>query len=390
MNKEEINLNKDEFNSINIFLNEIFKNKNQFIFKKLVNLPIKDIKYFSVNSIIFSLIYKNGNNFKFYLFDEFKKYYLNYDFSINEEDILKYKKLKIEGLNNKNKIEEIIEKENINLCDINLNINQSKYYIKSFKEVKSIYCEDEIEKNNCFELIKDIIIINGFPNLKYLNLTIGYINESPYEENNYHFYFYLSKLIKNAENLKSLILKLHPNNFIQNIPFYFSLIENLKKLRIVKIIENCKEQRYFNYDNLLNNFPKLKERIYCFEEFKIGNQNNYIEYIYNIKKRGIQSLLKCKEYQLSEEKMKEYFKIHINNKRIKSNLQYNFPRKGEYKIKIEIKKLLNNMSDMFSDCSSLTSLNLSNFNTNNVEDMNHMFYHIPESCKIIHDDKKKI
>ena len=31
---------------------------------------------------------------------------------------------------------------------------------------------------------------------------------------------------------KSLILKLHPNNFIQNIPFYFSLIENLKKLRI--------------------------------------------------------------------------------------------------------------------------------------------------------------
>jgi surface protein len=101
-------------------------------------------------------------------------------------------------------------------------------------------------------------------------------------------------------------------------------------------------------------------------------------------------ILKYKEYQLSEEKMKEYFKIHINNKRIKSNLQYNFPRKGEYKIKIEIKKLLNNMSDMFSDCSSLTSLNLSNFNTNNVEDMNHMFYHIPESCKIIHDDKKKI
>ena len=31
MNKEEINLNKDEFNSINMFLNEILKNKNQFI-----------------------------------------------------------------------------------------------------------------------------------------------------------------------------------------------------------------------------------------------------------------------------------------------------------------------------------------------------------------------
>ena len=29
---------------------------------------------------------------------------------------------------------------------------------------------------------------------------------------------------------------------------------------------------------------------------------------------------------------------------------------------------------MFLDCSSLTSLNLSNFNTNNVKDMSYMFY----------------
>ena len=34
---------------------------------------------------------------------------------------------------------------------------------------------------------------------------------------------------------------------------------------------------------------------------------------------------------------------------------------------------VNNMSYMFSNCSSLPSLNLSNFNTNNVKDMNHMF-----------------
>ena len=36
--------------------------------------------------------------------------------------------------------------------------------------------------------------------------------------------------------------------------------------------------------------------------------------------------------------MKENFKIYINNKRIKSNLQYNFPRKGEYK---KLKLILN-------------------------------------------------
>ena len=237
INDEEIHFYEDDFNSINLFLNKMLKNKDKFIFKNLLNLPIKKITSLSINLKIFSFNYQNGKNIHFCLFDEFKKYYLNYDFSVNEKDIFKYKKLKIEGLNNKNKIEEIIEKEKINLCDINLNIDQTKYYIKSFKEVKSIYCGDEIEKNNFYEIIKDIIIKNGFSNLKHINITIGYINESPYKQNKNHFYFYLSKLIQNSENLKSLILKLHPDNFIQNIPFYFSLIENLKQLRIVKIFE---------------------------------------------------------------------------------------------------------------------------------------------------------
>ena len=32
------------------------------------------------------------------------------------------------------------------------------------------------------------------------------------------------------------------------------------------------------------------------------------------------------------------------------------------------------MQEMFINCSSLTSLNVSNFNTNNVKDMHYMFY----------------
>ena len=38
-----------------------------------------------------------------------------------------------------------------------------------------------------------------------------------------------------------------------------------------------------------------------------------------------------------------------------------------------------NMGSMFSSCSSLTSINLSNFNTNNVTNMSYMFY----SCKYL-------
>ena len=46
------------------------------------------------------------------------------------------------------------------------------------------------------------------------------------------------------------------------------------------------------------------------------------------------------------------------------------------------------MSDMFSNCSSLTSLNLSNFNTNNVKDMSYMLNGINKSCYLICNDYK--
>ena len=48
-----------------------------------------------------------------------------------------------------------------------------------------------------------------------------------------------------------------------------------------------------------------------------------------------------------------------------------------------------NMSYMFSNCSSLTSLNLSNFNTNNVKYMSSMFYGVNrKKCKLECEDAK--
>ena len=47
-----------------------------------------------------------------------------------------------------------------------------------------------------------------------------------------------------------------------------------------------------------------------------------------------------------------------------------------------------NMSYMFFNCSSLTSLNLSNFNINNVNDMWYMFDGLNKDCKLICNDEK--
>ena len=46
------------------------------------------------------------------------------------------------------------------------------------------------------------------------------------------------------------------------------------------------------------------------------------------------------------------------------------------------------MCRMFYNCSSLTSLNLSNFNTNNVNNMRGMFFEMNKNCKVISNDNK--
>ena len=62
--------------------------------------------------------------------------------------------------------------------------------------------------------------------------------------------------------------------------------------------------------------------------------------------------------------MKEYFEIYLEDKKIGFCFKYNFENQKKYKIKIKCIKLLTNMGGMFLNCSSLTSLNLFNFNTN--------------------------
>ena len=116
--------NNDDYDLINIFLM-----KNEFILKELINIPnkLKNIKYLNINIKKYSFIYdKIKNYFEFKLYDE----YLNCDLLIDEKEISKYKKIKIEGISKLKKDNnlEIIENKNINLCDINLNTN--KLYIK--------------------------------------------------------------------------------------------------------------------------------------------------------------------------------------------------------------------------------------------------------------------
>ena len=74
----------------------------------------------------------------------------------------------------------------------------------------------------------------------------------------------------------------------------------------------------------------------------------------------------------NEEEIKNC-EIFINDKKIKFTYDYNFKNKGQYKIKYKFKNLMTSTNFMFYGCNSLISLDLSNFNTQNVTNMEYMF-----------------
>ena len=77
------------------------------------------------------------------------------------------------------------------------------------------------------------------------------------------------------------------------------------------------------------------------------------------------------EIKILDDDFKNKVTILFNEKQIKS--YYKFEKKGKHSMIYIFNTLLLSTKNMFCRCSSLTSLNLSNFNTNNVKDMNHMF-----------------
>ena len=76
---------------------------------------------------------------------------------------------------------------------------------------------------------------------------------------------------------------------------------------------------------------------------------------------------------MNEEEIKKC-EIRINDKLIPFTYLYKFTNKGKYIIKYSFYNHLSKTNYMFSGCSSLTNINLSNFNTQNVTNMSDMFF----------------
>ena len=148
-------------------------------------------------------------------------------------------------------------------------------------------------------------------------------------------------------------------------------------------------------DENINSNPKSSGMIYSNDNYQSENEtndntfdfqkdNNFIIGTIKIKKGNLsQRIINSYENYIREnsffyvfdrnEKEIKNCEIFINEEKIKFNYYYNFPNEGNYIIKYKFKNLLRFTSFMFYDCISLISLDLSNFKTQNVINMDNMF-----------------
>ena len=207
---------------------------------------------------------------------------------------------------------------------------------------------------------------------------------------------------KNVENIKDIfagcssLKNLNISNFNTNkVKNIDGIFRNCKELNINSI--KTKDLRILNimkydYSNLIGIEDKLN---YNNSLNKIGynknddNNNNYIIGELYISRKDINKNMRIissyeemcrkfgseiKEQYKNEKEIKECI-IEIDGKKLQPFSYYHkFKSEGNYTIIYYFKNILSSCSSLFSECSCLTYLDLSNFNTKNSIYMDSMFY----------------
>ena len=205
------------------------------------------------------------------------------------------------------------------------------------------------------------------------------------------------KIKLKTERIDDIILSI--NNLKETIDSAKSIIESVIKISSVNNINMQLKGVNLILNTLNEDIKKTKEKVKnLFNDYQIKNEdNNYIIAEIIIKDEDVNknirilnsheeclrtapdSPLEDKIYN-NEDEIKKC-EIHINDELIPFNYFHKFKNKGKYIIKYIFKNNLTNTAFMFRECSSLNSINLSNFNTNNVTEMLGMF----EGCSSLNN-----
>ena len=182
------------------------------------------------------------------------------------------------------------------------------------------------------------------------------------------------------------IIKLHnkiisKNNEKIDLKFYEPELQNLIWLLLKK---NYNERPNIEevYDLVSKNCDIKTEK-----KFEKKGEKSKIKIIIDIKENDINKdiyFLDNSDYEDENgnkhfhDSLKEFnelnSKLYINNKKYRFQKCLRFAKKGEYYIKIKSYFSVKDCSNMFYNCNSIKSIDLSSFNAKNVTNMNNMFF----------------
>ena len=341
MNKSICKINNE--NSISTgFLCLIPNRKLNYDIKALItcNHALNDLKLGNKLMLIFI------NKEKEIIIDEFTKIYTNNE---NRITIIELKENEF-NLDDYLKIDDLIYKEN----ELKELYNDKHIYIIHYpKGIEVKYSVGEIKNIDNSKIEYCCAADEGSSGAPILNL------------NNYKVIGIHIGKIKNLNYNVGEIIKFPINDF------YFNKGKNLESNIKINEFEFNK-----NENNKINTLEEKSSNNYIIAEIEIKEEdinkdiriiNSYEQY-----KREYYWEDNKKDYE-NEKEIKENCEIKINNKIIPFSYFYNFTKKEKYIIQYSFKNKLSKINYMFSECSSLTNINLSNFNTQNVIDMNNMF-----------------
>ena len=257
----------------------------------------------------------------------------------------------------------------------------------------STHCD--LENISYYQSEKEVLFFpfSSFEIKEIKEIDLGY--EKIYEMR----LLYLGKYLKDIENDKNITIN---ENSLPDSEFKKQLIECglIKKEKIEKINPQSLLQNFKKYENDIKNNKNADEVVIINKNIINSNKSNIITGEIYINSENVnKDILIINSFEnfqrtnnkelnnendaknLNENEIKENTEIKINGNKIEFSYIYKFETEGIYTIEYFIKKNLTRTNHMFSDCEYLTKLNLSNLNTQDVENMSYMFY----NCKSLTD-----
>ena len=148
--------------------------------------------------------------------------------------------------------------------------------------------------------------------------------------------------------------------------------ENCNMGTIIKLpIEKFYEENNKSKENESKNYIKA--------EFQIGEPDIKKEiriinsFEHNKKEKKFKDTNEDSKFE-NEQEIKENCEIKVNGKIIPFNYYHTFKKKGKYTIEYSFKNNITKMSYLFSECTSLISVDFTHFNSQNVTNMGALFF----------------